>query len=287
MGGSDASSHHDCHRHVADPGRGLAAPRSGSDTGARLAQMCEAGSRDITAPPVEPLQRLIGEDADKRAALDALANAAVKAAQDIKTACPAQTQATAPARLAAMQARLEALIAAVMTVRPPLEKFYGGLGDEQKEAAVAAFAAGRQGQAATLLDPDCGAAQPNIWPAADVEKAVHPTEAQRKSLAALQDAAAKAAELAKNSCPPPDLLTPTARLAALGTRLDALLQGVKAVIGPLNDFYNVLNDGQKSRFDAISLPQTSQAESPKARPTGHRRPFINLGYLIRRFMHGF
>ena len=67
------------------PAAALAAPRSGGDTGARLAQMCEAGSRDITALPVEPLQRLIGEDADKRAALDALANAAVKAAQDIKT----------------------------------------------------------------------------------------------------------------------------------------------------------------------------------------------------------
>jgi hypothetical protein len=49
----------------------------------------------------------------------------------------------------------------------------------------------------------------------------------------------------------------------------------------------MLSDAQRARFDAASLPQTSQAAPPKARPAGHRRPFINLGYLIRRLLHGF
>ena len=56
----------------------------------------------------------------QRAALDDLANASVKAAQDIKAACPTQIALTAPARLAAMQQRIEAMISAVDTVQPPL-----------------------------------------------------------------------------------------------------------------------------------------------------------------------
>jgi FAD/FMN-containing dehydrogenase len=271
------------------PAGGFAAQRTGGDAGGtRLAQMCEEGSRDITGLAIEDFQRNIAADAEKRAALDALANATVKAAQAIKAACPAQAPLTAPARLAAMQARLEAMIAAVAIVKPPLEKFYGLLNDEQKEAIVALGGNGRQGQAGSLLDQDCGAAQPNVWPTADIERAVHPTEPQRASLAALQDAAAKAADLAKGSCLGDDLLTPTARLAAVGKRLDALLHAVKAVVSPLNDFYGMLDDGQKARFNAVSLPQTSQTDQPKAKPVvAHRRPYVNLGYIIRRFLHGF
>ena len=44
---------------------------------------------------------------------------------------------TAPNRLAAMQRRIEAMIAAVQTVQPPLEKFYGLLSDEQKARLTA------------------------------------------------------------------------------------------------------------------------------------------------------
>lgn len=271
------------------PSGGFAAQRSGADAGgARLAQMCPEGSRDITGFAIEDFQRIIGADAEKRAALDALASATVKGAQGIKAACPAQPPLTAPARLAAMQARIEAMIAGVGAVQPPLEKFYGLLNDEQKEAIVALGRKERQGRAASPLDQDCGTAQPSLWPAADIERAVHPTEAQRASLRALQDATAKAAEEARASCPSDDLLTPTARLAAVGKRLDALLQAGKSVAAPLNDFYGMLDDGQKARFDAISLPQTSQADQPKPKPVvAHRRHYVNLGYIIRRFLHGF
>ena len=58
----------------------------------------------------------------------------------------AQSYLTAPGRLAAMQQRIEAMISAVATVRPPLEKFYGLLDDEQKarlQRARAKISAGR------------------------------------------------------------------------------------------------------------------------------------------------
>jgi len=70
------------------------------------------------------------------AALGELGNASIAAAQNIRAACPAQITLTAPGRLAAMQGRIEAMISAAATVRPPLEKFYGLLNDEQKAALM-------------------------------------------------------------------------------------------------------------------------------------------------------
>jgi hypothetical protein len=267
------------------PAAGLAAKRTSPESaGGRLAQMCSDGSRDIAGLPIDQFQRIVGADDAKRAALDDLANATVKAAQDIKAACPIETPPTARARLAAMRTRLEAMIAAVMTVRPALEKFYDLLSDEQKEQIVMLGARERQSRKASLLYQDCAPAPPNGFPSADIERAVRLSEAQRPSLVALQEATAKAADLSKESCPSDNPLTPTARLAALGKRLDGLLQAVTTVIPPLDDFYAMLDDGQKARFDGISLAQTAQREQSKARPF-HRHHYVDVGTMIRRFFH--
>ncbi len=267
----------------------FAAQHTGGDagSGARLTQMCDAGSHEIAGLPVDQFQRLVKTDDAQRAALDDLAKAALKAAQDIKAACPTEPALTAPGRLAATQMRLEAMVAAVATVRPPLEKFYGLLSDEQKEQVVALAQNQRQSRTHGLLDQDCGSGAAD-WPAADIDRIVRPTEAQRASLVALRDAAAKAADMTKSSCPSDNLLTPTARFAALGKRLDTLLQAVKTETGPLNDFYAMLDDEQKARFDGISMPQTSQSEQPKSKPsTVHHRHFVSLGYFIRRLFRWF
>ena len=78
-----------------------------------------------------------------------------------------------------------------------------------------------------------------------------PTDAQRASLTALQDAAAKAADILKSSCPPADARTPPARLVAVGTRLDVMLQAIGTVRPALDTFYSSLTDEQKAAFDAI------------------------------------
>jgi hypothetical protein len=271
-------------------GGSAAQPTGGEGAGGRLMQMCDAGSRDIAGLPVEQFQPTVQADDAQRAALHDLANATLKAAQDIKAACPTEAALTIPGRLAAMQTRIQAMIAAVATVRPPLEKFYGLLSDEQKEQIIALGRTQRQSRTRSVLDQNCGSAQTNVtgWPTVDIARTVRPTEAQRASLTALQDAAAKAADMFKGSCTADNLLTPTARLAAVGTRLDTLLQGIKTVIGPLNDFYATLDDEQKARFNAISLPQTSQIEQPSAKPTIVRRHhFVSIGYLIRRLLRSF
>ena len=274
------------------PMAGFAAQRPGTDAGGggRPAQMCDEGSREITGLPVDQFQRAIKADDPQRAALDDLAKAALKAAQDIKAGCPTEPALTAPGRLAATQMRLEAMVAAVATVRPPLEKFYGLLSDEQKEQIITLSQKQRQGRTRSLLDEDCGPAPLSApdWPTADIDRIVRPTEAQRASLVALRDAAAKAADMSKGSCPTDNPLTPTARFAALAKRLDILLQAVKTETAPLNDFYGMLDNEQKARFDAISLPQTSQGEQPKSKPSAaHHRHFVSLGYFFRRFFRWF
>jgi hypothetical protein len=274
------------------PIAGFAAQRTGTDIGGggRPTQMCDEASREIAGLPVDQFQRTVKADDVQRAALDDLAKATLKAAQDIKAGCPTEPALTAPGRLAAMQMRLAAMVEAVATVRPPLEKFYGLLSDEQKEQVIALSQNLRQSRTRSLLDQDCGPAPSSApeWPTADIDRIVRPTEAQRASLVALRDAAAQAADMSKGSCPTDNPLTPTARFAALAKRLDILLQAVKTEIAPLDDFYGMLDDEQKARFDAISLPQTSQGEQQKAKPsTAHHRHFVSIGYFFRRLFRWF
>jgi len=271
-----------------------------TQTGA-LAQMCGDDSRDIAGLPIDQFERTIELTDAQRAALAELADASAKAAQDIKSACPADIALTAPSRLANMQQRIEAMIAAVAIIQAPLDEFYGLLSDEQKLRLTALGKDQRQSQTAakTPLAQACGAAQPAAteWPAAEVDRTVRPTEAQRASLVALENDAAQAAELLKASCQPDNALTPPARLATVGKRLDAMLQAVKTVRAGVNDFYGSLNDEQKAKFEAIgpqrtaqtaSLDpsQTSEHEQTRSRQTHYRGRSIEGGVenLIRNLL---
>ena len=235
--------------------------------------MCGADSRDIAGLPIDQIQQAIQPTAEQSAALDDLANASLKAAQALKAACPTDIALTAPSRLAAMQQRIEAMIAAVQTVQPPLEKFYGLLSDEQKARLTALGNDQRQSKASDdttgSLAQSCSAAPPGVmeWPTAQIDQTVRPTDAQRASLVALQNATAQAADLLKASCLSSDPLTPPARLAAVGKRLDTMLQAVKMVSAALNDFYGTLSDEQKARFEAIGPQRTAQAETLEVAPT--------------------
>ena len=233
----------------------------------QLAQMCGQDSRDIAGLPIDRFQQAIQPTGEQRAALDDLANASLKAAQDIRAACPTNIALTAPDRLAAMQQRIEAMISAVATVQPALEKFYGLLSDEQKARLTALGKDQHQSRTAEKttgsLAQTCGAAQPGVmeWPTAEINQTVRPTDAQRASLEALQNASVKAADMLKSSCAADDALTPPARLAAVGKRLDTMLEAVKTVRSALNDFYASLNDEQKARFEAIGPQRTSKSMS--------------------------
>jgi hypothetical protein len=181
----------------------------------------------------------------------------VQAAQSIRAACPTQVVLTAPGRLAAMQHRIEAMISAVAIVRSPLELVYSLLDDEQKARFNALAEDERRSAAANnpkrSLGESCGAAQSGTfeWPTSEIEDRLHPNDTQRVALKALQNAGSKAADMLKAACQPDEPATPPARLAAIGRRLDTMLEAVKLVRAALEDFYATLSDEQKAQFEAI------------------------------------
>jgi hypothetical protein len=253
--------------------------------------MCGGDSRDVAGLPIDQIQQAIAPNEAQGAALDDLGNASVKAAQDIRAACPTQIPATAPARLAAMQQRVETMIAAVATVQPALDKFYGLLDDRQK-ALFGAVGPNQRSKSAVrradgALAQNCGAARSGTtdWPTNEIESRLHPTDAQRASLAALMDASAKASNMLKDACLPDDAQTPPARLAATGKRLDVMLIAIRTVLAALDDFYDQLTEEQKAQFEAIgpagSAASASQAEArePAAAPARqrHRRHRAGIG----------
>jgi hypothetical protein len=263
----------------------------------QLTQMCGGDSRDVAGLPIDQIQQAIAPNEAQGAALDDLGNASVKAAQDIRAACPTQIPATAPARLAAMQQRVETMIAAVGTVQPALDKFYGLLNDQQKALLGAVGPSQRSKSAVRRADgalaQNCGAARSGTtdWPTAEIESRLHPTDAQRASLTALVDASAKASIMLKDACLPDDAQTPPARLAATGKRLDVMLIAIRTVLAALDDFYDQLTEEQKTQFEAIG-PAGSAASSAGQAEAGeqtaaparqhHRRHRADIGGGIKR-----
>jgi hypothetical protein len=260
-----------------------------------LAQMCGEDDRDIAGLPIDKIQQALQPSETQRAALDDLANASLKAAQIIKAACPTKIVSTAPARLEAMQSRLEAMIQAVNTVQPPLDRFWGLLDDEQKARLSGLGQSERDSRrnnrnAEGSLGQACnGQNGVRNWPSAEIEQRLHPTEAQRASLDNLRDASAKAADMLKADCAPLDALTPPARLAAMGKRLDTMLQAVVTVKSALDDLYKDLTDEQKAQFEAIGPDRTASLSPSGETATSSGRHYrrhrhASIGGVVRRLI---
>lgn len=213
--------------------------------------MCGADAQ-VASLPIDRITAAVSPDEQQRAALDALANASVQAAQTIKSACPTDIAYTPTGRLDAMERRVQAMVQAVAMIRPPLDTFYGLLSDEQKARFNALGQTQRPDNPRSPFTA-CGptAAAIPTWPQQQIEKAVQPSEGQRALLDKLKDASAKAADMVKASCPAEPPATPPARLAAMAARLDAMLQAVQLVHQALNDFYGALTDEQKAQFNGI------------------------------------
>jgi hypothetical protein len=258
----------------------------------QLALTCGEDVGDIATMPLDIFRDAIHPTEEQAAALDDLALAVTKATQDIKIACPAEMALTAPGRMATMQRRIEAMIAAVEIVQPALDKFYGLLNDEQKAKVNALANATRPGPPPDQVDlaQNCGPSQLSGMelPAAEIDKAVHLTDPERTSLVTLQNTDTQAAaDLLKASCGAEPAITPPGRLAAIHKRLDVMLASVKTVSAALNDFYGTMSDEQKAKFEAIG-PIVENDEEPE--PEVVHAPVVRrigpppIGAIIRQFV---
>ena len=98
-----------------------------------LTQVCGERAAGIASLPFERIERAVLPDGAQRSALKQLQDATSDAANLLSSECPTYRALTPVGRLQAMEQRLDAMLRAVQTVQPALEKFYGSLGDEQKE----------------------------------------------------------------------------------------------------------------------------------------------------------
>ena len=233
-------------------GRAFAAGRSVE------ADLCSGQTSGLTDWPIERIAQTVEPNDAQRAILDELKGATAQALDQVKAACPTALPSTPTGRIEAMRQRLEAMLAAVRTVRPVLEKFFDSLNDEQK-ARFNALSPDNpdQQQAQRDLTQVCGARASGIaaLPLERIERAVRPDDAQRSALNDLLNATAEASNLLSSDCPTYRALTPVGRLQAMEQRLDAMLHAVQTVQPALEKFYASLGDEQKERFNRLSPAQ--------------------------------
>jgi hypothetical protein len=98
-----------------------------------LSQACGDRASGIASVPLDQIERAVRPDEPQRGTLRALQDATAQAVNQLQSDCPSYRALTPVARLVAMEQRLDAMLRAVETVQPALEKFYGALSDEQKE----------------------------------------------------------------------------------------------------------------------------------------------------------
>ena len=106
--------------------------------GGSMGFMCNPRSAGLAEWRMQRIDGMIQPNDAQKAALDALRTASTKAAEIISAACAASVPASSNERLALMEKRLDAMLAAVKTVRPAFDKLYGQLSDEQRKRLEAA-----------------------------------------------------------------------------------------------------------------------------------------------------
>jgi hypothetical protein len=220
------------------------------------ARICSGQAQGLTDFSIQKIAQQVEPDQKQQALLNDLKAATIKAVNILQTACPSQLPSTPTGRLAAMRTRVDAMLQAVQTVRPALEKFYASLNDEQRERfnAVDQGEQAGQGQAqASNVDRLCKSqsAQGRL-PIDRIQRTLHLSPEQDDGLKALDDATIKAGEILQAKCQPAQTLTPTGRLAAMEERLSAMSQALQTTQTALNKFYGSLSDEQKAQFDRIN-----------------------------------
>ncbi|MBR0972907.1 MULTISPECIES: Spy/CpxP family protein refolding chaperone [Bradyrhizobium] len=116
---------------------------------------------------------------------------------------------------------------------------------------------GRRQARGVALDQLCGSDRREIvgLPIDQIAATVQPSEAQGASLDELGNASIQAAGMIRASCPAQVAATAPGRLAAMQQRIEAMEKAVDLVQPALDNFYGLLSDEQKARFNALAQDQ--------------------------------
>ena len=89
-------------------------------------------------------------------------------------------------------------------------------------------------------------------PIDQIRQAVQPNEAQSAALDDLANALSSAAQMIRGACPAQTAFTAPDRLALMQQRIGAMSKAALAVEQPLGKFYDLLDDDQEARLNAIA-----------------------------------
>ena len=234
----------------------------GGETDSTAPAMCGSGAMAASAWPAQRIEQELSLTAAQREALGELRTAIESAIETVRGACRDETALPSPERLKAMVDMLWAVRDAAILVREPLKRFEASLTDEQKARFTVqspqADPRSAQGQSESaqsrraMMARMCGTQSPGDWPAAQIERAVRPTKAQRASLEILRKTSSHMSQMLMASCPMAMPATPLARLDAAERRLTDLIFTASAMSIALNDFYGQLSEAQKARLDTMA-----------------------------------
>ena len=202
--------------------------------------------------PASQIEQSLQLNDKQRDALKSLKQAFRDAAASIKSSCRDEASIAPVDRLRAMQGTLWSIHDALQGLRAPLARFYDSLSDEQRQKFAAPASAQTDprsmspGQIARL----CGAPPATGRQAKQAEEQLNLDRTQRTSLDLFQKKAAEMGQFLMASCLKPVASTPVERIDSAADRLTAVIFAASSINLALNDFYNQLNDEQKSKFNS-------------------------------------
>jgi hypothetical protein len=108
-------------------------------------------------------------------------------------------------------------------------------------------------------------------PIDQIQQAIQPDEAQRAALDDLANALISAAQMIRASCPTQTAFTAPDRLAVMQQRIGAMIKAELAVQQPLGKFYDLLDDEQEARLNAIAEDRRKMSAANGATEAPGRR----------------
>ena len=216
-------------------------------------EICIARVKDQAMRPLDRIDETISLSPDQQQGLKKLRTAVRAAIEAEAAACRGDLPATQPERLRAMIDGLWAMRYAEFRIRPALETFYGTLTEAQKAQLVEApqTVGSSESVPAALPAAVCGeAVTGDTNPFGPMQRALRPTNEQRKSLQMLYGASMEMAQFLTSTCPAETPSTPMARLDAASDRVMALLHAAMGIEPMLGSFYATLSDQQRRRFNS-------------------------------------
>jgi len=241
-----------------------------AETNTAALESCTGLAPGVTNLPIDQIRQTVHPTADQEAGLDDLRAASSQASEIVKSSCPSSVPLTPVGRLDAAEQRLEATIKAIQIIRPPLERFYQALSDEQSRQFNAMNGSTEGARSPSNMAALCSQRAGSFidLPVQRMEQVIQPTAQQQSAFDDLKKAAQNASDKLQSSCPTAIPLSPAARLDTVEMRLKTMADAIKAVRPALENFYASLNDEQKARFNMMSPPPKAASSQPRDQSGG-------------------